>query len=259
VIKKLFAVILIISVSILSFGKSGNNELHIYEVKYADSMYPKKFVFHNYKGEDKIPFAWKFYYINYRGIKILVDTGFNNPNLIKLYNLQNFKDPIEILKANGIDPDEITDVIITHAHFDHIGSVHKFKQANIYIQKNEFQQFFNLRGLQDIKDFLKKSNRVITFQDSIKLYDNISIEKVGGHSSGSSVVFLRHNDIEFCFAGDEVIYSKNVEEQIGIGAFFNHRNNIEFIKRLSEGNYRVLNFHEPDFKNFDKNFVRVYP
>lgn len=258
-LKKIFAVALIFPALFLFCGKSADEDLIIYQVKYADSMYPKKYIFHNYKGEERSPFAWKFYYISYKGINILVDTGFNNPKLIKLFNLQNFIDPVEILKENGIEADQITDIIVTHHHFDHIGSVDKFKNSNIYIQENEYEAFFKLRGLQCIKDFLKKNNRVITFKDSLKLYDNISIEKIGGHSIGSSVVFLKHNDIEFCFAGDEIYSQKNVDEQIGIGAFYNHQKNIDFIKRLAKGNYRVFNFHEPDFQNFDKNFVKVYP
>lgn len=257
--KKIFAVALIFSALFLYCGKSSDKDLKIYQVKYADSMFPKKFIFHNYKGEEKSPFAWKFYYISYKGINILIDTGFNNPKLIKLFNLQNFIDPVEILKENGIEADQITDIIITHHHFDHIGSVHKFKNSNIYIQENEFKEVFKLRGFQDIKDFLKKNNRIITFKDSLKLYDNINIEKVGGHSIGSSVVFLKHNDIEFCFTGDEIYSQKNVDEQIGVGSFYNHQKNIDFIKRLAKGNYKIFNFHEPDFEKFNENFVQVYP
>jgi glyoxylase-like metal-dependent hydrolase (beta-lactamase superfamily II) len=176
-----------------------------------------------------------------------------------MYNIQNFKDPVEILAENGINPDEITDIIITHHHFDHIGSVHRFKNSNIYIQKDEFNAFFKLRGLQEIKNFLKNNNRVIKFQDSINLYDSITVENIGGHSIGSSVVFLKHNNIEFCFTGDEVLYSRNIEDKIGIGAVYNNKKNMEFINRISQGNYRILNFHEPDFNNFDANFVQVYP
>jgi len=261
VLKKILAVILSVSALTLVFScsKSGDEKLQIYQIKYADSMYPKKYIFQNYKGDEKSPFAWKFYYISLNGIKILIDTGFNNTNLIKMYNIQNFKDPVEILKENGINPEEITDIIITHHHFDHIGSVHKFKNSNIYIQKDEFNAFFKLRGLQEIKNFLKNSNRVIKFQDSIKLYDSITVENIGGHSIGSSVVFLRLDKMEFCFTGDEIINNKNAEDKIGIGAYYNKKKNLEFINRLSKGNYKLLNFHEPDFNNFDKNFVQIHP
>lgn len=259
-LKKIAAIVISVSASLLLLSCSrSDNKLQIYQIKYADSMYPKKYIFHNFEGDEKSPFAWKFYYINYNNIKILIDTGFNNSNLIKTFNIQNFRDPVEILKENGIDPEQITDIIITHHHFDHIGSVHKFKNSNIYIQKDEFNAFFKLRGLHEIKEFMKSNNRVIKFQDSIKLYDNITVENIGGHSIGSSAVFLKHGKTEFCFTGDEVIYSQNVENKNGIGAFYNHKKNMEFINRLNQGNYRILNFHEPDFQNFENNFVQVYP
>ena len=35
----------------------------------------------------------------------------------------------------GVTPDAITDIVLSHAHFDHMGSIAEFPKARIYIQK----------------------------------------------------------------------------------------------------------------------------
>ena len=56
---------------------------------------------------------------------ILVDAGVGqkmNDKLRKIYNVDYSEyELIRSLKAKGVDPQEITDVIVTHLHFDHVG------------------------------------------------------------------------------------------------------------------------------------------
>ncbi len=56
---------------------------------------------------------------------ILVDTGVGhkmNEKLAKIYNVDHSEhDLLAGLKEKGISPEDITDVIITHMHFDHVG------------------------------------------------------------------------------------------------------------------------------------------
>ena len=54
---------------------------------------------------------------------------------------KNFIDPVKILKDNNITPESITDIIITHAHFDHIENIHRFPNARIIISLEEYNFF----------------------------------------------------------------------------------------------------------------------
>lgn len=82
--------------------------------------------------------------------KILVDTGIGNKfdeKFKNIYAIENLQID-EAIKQKGINPDEITDVIITHLHFDHAGGSTKisgneviptFRNAKYYIQKEHYE------------------------------------------------------------------------------------------------------------------------
>ena len=41
----------------------------------------------------------------------------------------------------GVDPASVTDIIISHAHWDHIGGIDLFPTATVWIQKAEYQYY----------------------------------------------------------------------------------------------------------------------
>ncbi|NPE27367.1 MBL fold metallo-hydrolase [Methanococcoides sp. SA1] len=80
--------------------------------------------------------------------KILVDTGVGNglgDKLRKIYNIQDETNIESSLAENGLTPKDITDVIVTHLHFDHAGGLmdHKtkepfFSNARYYSSEEQF-------------------------------------------------------------------------------------------------------------------------
>ena len=53
---------------------------------------------------------------------ILVDTGTSDQNKIAIFEI-DYKNPITLLDEFGVKPSKITDVIITHKHWDHIDNI----------------------------------------------------------------------------------------------------------------------------------------
>ena len=51
-----------------------------------------------------------------------------------------FKKPVDVLKEYGLSPNDITDVIITHSHHDHIEAIRYYENATIHIQKDEYDK-----------------------------------------------------------------------------------------------------------------------
>lgn len=258
-LKKIIPILLIaLTFQITSCFKSDSDKLQIYSIKYGDSMYNKKFIYYANNREDgKEPFSWKFYLIRYNGKNILVDTGFGNRKLATYFNIQNFKDPIEILKENGIEPEKVTHILLTHSHFDHAGNIYRFPNAQVYLNKDVLNNLSKNISTKGVHEYLKKKNNYVIFDNQMTLLNILKVEKIGGHTSGSSVVFLDHGHMKYCFTGDEVYLSKNLELRQGSGTVFSHKKNMEFINRLSKSDYKPLLFHQPDFKNYDKNFVLI--
>lgn len=250
---------LILLFPLFSITSGTDNGLKIYAVRYGKSLFQNKFMFYGDKSGGTTPFSWMFYYIEYNGKKILVDTGFNDIKAVKLFSITDFKDPVSILNDNGIKPEEITDIIITHSHFDHIGNVNYFKNARIIINKDELAELKKNKTLKRIRNFLEGNPKVVPFDKETVLYDIFTIRKIGGHTKGSSVVFFSQGKDKYCFTGDEVYMMDNIEKNIGNGSVFSHGNNTSFIKYIRNGNYRLFIFHDRRFVEKKERFIRVLP
>ena len=81
---------------------------------------------------------------------VLIDTGFlqddGSDYAIKL-GIPRWISPLRMLAEAGLEPRQITDIVITHAHFDHMGSIGEFPNATIHIQKQELLSWYEAFAL----------------------------------------------------------------------------------------------------------------
>jgi len=76
------------------------------------------------------------------GKNILVDAGFlKDLDIFKQLNTIFYIRPDSVLQELNIKPEEITDIILTHPHWDHIDGVSLFPQAHVWIQKEDYNYF----------------------------------------------------------------------------------------------------------------------
>ena len=231
-------------------------ELKIYAVKYGESMFPEQYVFHDSPAGKTMPFSWLFYYIEYKEKKILIDTGFNNPKYIKLFSIKNYIKPSDILRQNNVRPEDITDIIITHGHFDHADGIDSFPGAKIIISDVELELIKKgVYGQQTRNKFLKHKS-VREFKGTCVLYNIFTLKMTGGHTAGSSVVFIDYKNLKYCLTGDEVYTKDNLDRGIMNGTVTSAANNLKFIKNYNK-EYIPLTFHNPEYHGLRKNFIRI--
>jgi glyoxylase-like metal-dependent hydrolase (beta-lactamase superfamily II) len=91
-------------------------------------------------GDRKIDVAMIVWLIQGGGHTILFDSGFHLDRVKSLdeFHIADYLAPDEAVKLAGVDPGAVTDVIISHAHWDHLDGIDLFPKATIWIQKEEF-------------------------------------------------------------------------------------------------------------------------
>lgn len=76
---------------------------------------------------------------------LMVDVGYNysryGKTLADRFGVIGWQPPATVLAEVGLKPEDVTDVIVTHAHFDHFGNVQDFPNAVFHIQEREFTKW----------------------------------------------------------------------------------------------------------------------
>ena len=92
------------------------------------------------KGE-KINIAMVVWLIRGGGHNILFDSGYHRDTFLKYFPSTEYLRPDEAVKLAGVEPEEVTDIVISHAHWDHMGGIDLFPKATVWIQKEEFRYY----------------------------------------------------------------------------------------------------------------------
>jgi glyoxylase-like metal-dependent hydrolase (beta-lactamase superfamily II) len=108
--------------------------------------------------------------------------------------------PASALAVLGIDAAKVEDVVLTHLHFDHAGTIDDFPRARLHLQDSEAafatgrcmcHEF--LRRPFDVEDVVSFVRRLyaghVCFHDGVShLADGLSLHRIGGHSTGLQAV-----------------------------------------------------------------------
>ncbi|PYQ53316.1 MAG: hydrolase glyoxylase [Acidobacteria bacterium] len=91
--------------------------------------------------DEKIDIAMVVWLIRGGGRTVLFDSGFHREKWMKQFQVADYARPDEAVRTAGVAPEEVTDVVISHAHWDHMGGIDLFPRATVWIQKDEFAYY----------------------------------------------------------------------------------------------------------------------
>lgn len=159
---------------------------------------------------------------------ILVETGIGNgwdEKFQKIYKIdQSETDLQKSLKEKGINPSEITDVILTHLHFDHVGGsvnfengkpVPAFPNAKYHIQKEHFEYSQNCSD-KDRGSFIKNrfiplaEGGVLNLLKEDQFDDEIEFILVNGHTRAQQLIKLSDNSKTYLYSADLIPFYSQI-------------------------------------------------
>jgi glyoxylase-like metal-dependent hydrolase (beta-lactamase superfamily II) len=114
----------------------------VYAVEYA--VLPQFPVASLVQGADRarrLDIACYVWVIKGGGHTVLFDSGFYRDKFLTQWKPQNFVKPSDALAKLGIKPEDVTDLIISHAHWDHADGADLFPKAQVWIQTDEYQYY----------------------------------------------------------------------------------------------------------------------
>jgi glyoxylase-like metal-dependent hydrolase (beta-lactamase superfamily II) len=199
------------------------------------------------KGE-KVDIAMVIWLIRGGGRTILFDSGFHREKWLKNFPMTEYLRPDEAVKLAGVKPEEVTDIVISHAHWDHMGGIDLFPKANVWIQKDEYRYYTgdawqpggNHGGIdpEDVKALLQ-----VNTEGRLRLVDGDNVEILpgiraytGARHTYASQYFRIEGNPTFVLASDNCYLYRNLAEHAASATFSeaDHAANIAAQARMIE-------------------------
>jgi glyoxylase-like metal-dependent hydrolase (beta-lactamase superfamily II) len=161
--------------------------------------------------------------------------------------------PDRLLARLGVTPAQITDVVLTHGHFDHAGGLALFPRARIHLRRATLATLMRSKAL-GLGPFLRRARRagrIRIVRGRQSLGAGLTLEPTGGHTPGHQVVILRHGGKRYVLVGDECYLRSLCVRGVPLprGSVWSSRRNRAFLRRLRKwhrsGQTVILPFHDP--------------
>ena len=182
------------------------------------------------KGE-KINIAMVVWLIRGGGHNILFDSGYHRDTFLKYFPSTEYLRPDEAVKLAGVEPEEVTDIVISHAHWDHMGGIDLFPKATVWIQKEEFRYYTgdawqhggNHGGIdpEDVQQLVKLNTEGrlrLVDGDSVEIFPGIRAYTGARHTYASQYLRVEGNP-PFVLASDNCYLYRNLAEHKASATF----------------------------------------
>ena len=245
-------------------------QYEVYAVRFASL--PGCPVHYLVQGPDdgrKIDLTMTFWVIKGGGKIILFDSGYYRDEVRKDYPANDFIRPTEVLAELKINPEEVTDVVISHIHNDHADGVDLFPKAKVWMQREEYGHYVadalrtgkKVAGADpvDVAALAKinKSGRLSFVDgDNKEIFPGITCYIGGKHTWQSQYLGVQTRRGSVILASDNVYLFENLEKHLPITATLDAKANLaaqDRMRTLAASPDLIIPGHDPQvFTRFPK-------
>lgn len=223
----------------------------------------RKYIFNE---ENLCPLAMRCVLAISEDRKILIDLGLGDKHAsqITYYQPHSLISITEALAEYNILEDEITDVVLTHLHFDHCGYATKlneekqvvptFPNAKYWLSQKQWDSF-NTPNLLEKDSFfadnikpIKEAGLLNLVNEEIELTSGFRLEIYGGHTNGQLVSIIEAKEGITAIPCDLIPTASHIALEwisaYDINALESINEKIRFLDKAVKNNYRLIYYHD---------------
>jgi glyoxylase-like metal-dependent hydrolase (beta-lactamase superfamily II) len=247
-LQRIFLFLIVTSLAIAPVAAQSKPQYEIYAIRYATLPgFPVSELVPDAGPDRKLDIAMMIWLIRGNGRNILLDSGFYHDRFFKDWHVNDFVKPSDTLKPLGLKPEDITDVIISHMHWDHADGMDLFPNARIWIQKDELQYYAgeawqskDTHGGIDPDDVLtlvklNTQGRVgMVNGDAQEILPGITCYTGGRHTYASQYIGVNTSAGTVVLASDNMYLYENLEKHLPIAETLDAASNLRAQDRMKQ-------------------------
>lgn len=190
---------------------------------------------------------------------VLVDMGFT-AEVARKRKRDYLRTPREGLALLGVDSATVRDVIVTHLHYDHVGTYADFPAARFHVQDDEMayatgrymrhDRFSHGYEVDDVVAMVRLvfRDRVVFHSGSADLAPGLSVHRIGGHTRGLQCVRVFTGRGWLVLASDASHFYEHMEQSRCFPTVFNVGEMIDgyaTLRHLADSTDHIIPGHDP--------------
>ncbi len=209
------------------------------------------------------------------GRMIVMDAGFKREDLIQRWKPVDYLTPAAVLERFGVRREAVTDVIISHVHWDHLDGADLFPNARIWIQKEEYEHHIDSTGKRlanaiDTADAtmlynMKRAGRVTLVDgDAREIIPGITVYIGGKHTYQSQFAGVNTAAGTVVLASDNMYLYENLDKHLPISQTLDAASNLaaqDRMTKIASSPRLIVPGHDPAvyqrFPSVGKGVVRI--
>ncbi|MBY6092562.1 N-acyl homoserine lactonase family protein [Maritimibacter alkaliphilus] len=190
---------------------------------------------------------------------IVVDTGMDPAKAAK-HGHNHLLSPVDALRTLGVEAAEVETVILTHAHYDHLGFLDAFPAARFHMQAAEmdyvtgpwmmkpwFRRAYEVDEITRLVQLLH-GGRLDLHGREARIAEGVTVHWVGGHCAGQEIVRVRTARGWVVLASDALHYYEEYARGVPFAVVYSSAEMIaahDVIRALADSDSHVLPAHDP--------------
>lgn len=193
------------------------------------------------------------------GRNVLMDAGFYRDKFVTRWKPKDFERPSLAIAKVGLKPEDVTDIIISHIHWDHADGADLFPKARVWIQRAEYDYYIDSTGRAksstiDSADAamlftIKHEGRLqLVDGDSVTILPGITVFTGGKHTFASQFATVATDAGTVVLASDNAYLYENLLNRRPIAQTLDSLSNLraqDRMKQLAGSPGLIVPGHDP--------------
>jgi glyoxylase-like metal-dependent hydrolase (beta-lactamase superfamily II) len=177
------------------------------------------------------------------GRNVLVDAGFHRPDLVTQWRPRDFVSPSEAVERAGVKASEVTDIIVSHVHWDHLDGIDLFPKARVWIQREEFEHHLDSAGAvrnraidagdaKILAEIARQGRLMLVDGDATEIIPGITVYTGGKHTYASQFAAVKSGATTVVIASDNLYLYENLARRVAIAQTLDAVSNVNTQGRM---------------------------